>query len=98
MPAKKWHTPDPRWLKSYDKTMDNVRRTIGSYNRIAAELFRLTGEHVTGQSFRRWVLERSIPLKWACSTIDLMNEHGEEVDVLDFYPWLQDYVGEDFLR
>ena len=94
-----WHDHDPEWVKTYDATMQKVRDSLGSYNRIAGGLYRLTGEHITGSGVRRWVLEGGIPLKWACSLIDLLAENEVSLTLLDFYPWVDDYLEPlDFMR
>ena len=94
----KWHNPNPMWRKQYDETIAVVRKTIGSYNKIANALVAHTGEHTTAQSIHRWGQEGTLPLKWATAMIDLLRAEGvDDISVFDFYPWLIEYANEDFL-
>jgi hypothetical protein len=91
---KTWHDPDPKWAKRYDRAFALTRQKLGSYDKIAAFLFRDTGHSVSGQSLRRWQIERTLPLRWALSIIDLMREQDIEISVFDFYPYLEEYTTE----
>ncbi len=92
----KWHSPNQTWARRYDEAWTKVRAKLGSYDKIAAELFRETGgQSVVGQTVRRWQKEGTLPVKWATTLVDLMEG---EISIFDFFPYLADYVDEGFLE
>ena len=95
MSKYKWHEPHPDWKSRHDEAWQKVRAKIGSYDRIAAELYKATDQSVVGQTVRRWLKEGNMPVKWGTTLVDLMEG---EVSIFDFYPFLADYVDEGFLE
>ena len=95
MTTPKWHEPDTNRTARYNNAWDLVRKKLGSYDKIAALLFRHTDESVVGQTVRRWQKEGTLPVKWATSLVDLMDG---DVTVFDFFPYLREYVDEDYLE
>jgi len=75
--------------KRYDKAVAVVRKTLGSYERIATDCYNHTGTRITGQAVRCWFLDRKIPIEYAAVFVDLTDG---AVEVFDFFPWLEDYL------
>lgn len=95
MATKKWHEPDKSRAARYSAAWGKVRAKLGSYDKIAALLFRETDESVVGQTVRRWQKEGTLPIKWATTLVDLLEG---EVTIFDFYPYLREYVAEGYLE
>lgn len=75
--------------KRYDNACQAVRDTLGSFESIAGQCSARTGNYVCGNSIRNWMLNRTIPIKYAVIFQELT---FGEVDVFDFFPWLKHYV------
>lgn len=75
--------------KQYDAAVGIVRDELGSFEAIAAQCFKHNGKSISGNAIRRWFNERSIPIEYAAVFQDLT---FGLVTVLDFYPWLDEYV------
>jgi hypothetical protein len=78
----------------YDAAIREVRKEIGSYEKISQALFADTGHSVAGVSIRRWIQKRALPLGICCWMIDRMEG---KIHILDFFPYLEVYVN-DFLE
>ena len=84
-----WHTPltdDEK--RTRQQAFDKIFKRFGSYNKVALALQVLTGEYISHESIRLWMLGRYIPpVRWAASMSDLV----PSVELSDFYPWLAVY-------
>lgn len=75
----------------YDAATRVVRATLGSYDKIAHLIFSATGDSVSGVSVRRWLMNRNLPVYYACTIVDLVTEADGEISLFDFYPYLEEY-------
>ena len=75
--------------RKYDEAVEIVRSELGSLNSIAALCFAHTGKSITGGGINRWFVQRAIPIEYAAIFSDLTLG---QVSVLDFYPWLSEYI------
>ena len=88
------HNENKDFTARYDVALKKVRDSIGSYDKIAQEIYARTGFHPVGASVRRWFVQRSLPVHIACILSELTEG---EVQVLDFFPYLEHYVRPDYL-
>jgi len=88
------HNDNRDYTARYDRAAQKARNILGSYDKIAQEIYARTGNSVAGASVRRWFVQRTTPVHIACILSDLT---GGEVQVLDFFPYLENYVDPDFL-
>lgn len=94
MQLKDCHNENKAYTARYDVAAKKVRDILGSYDKIAQEIYARTGNSVAGASVRRWFVQRTTPVHIACILSDLT---GGDVQVLEFFPYLEHYVGPDFL-
>ena len=94
MHLKDCHNENKEYTARYDLAAKKVRDLVGAYDTIAKEIYARTGASVAGSSIRRWFLQRTLPVHIACHLSDLT---GGDVQVLDFFPYLENYVDPDFL-
>lgn len=82
------------FTNKYDAAVRKIRKKLGSYDNISLLIYEATGRRCPGSSYRRWFLNRSLPVDLACSFVDLM-EH--EIELKAFFPYLPVYFEEDYL-
>ena len=75
--------------RAYTAATNKCREELGSYEAIAAQCFVHNVKSISGNAIRRWFNEQTIPVEYAAVLADLT---FGQVSVLDFYPWLSDYV------
>lgn len=100
----RWFEKNPAAARTYDDAVERARYKLGvdgkmaSFDTVAQHLYAATGETVAGQTVRRWFRNRSIPLHWACSLVDVTEG---TVHVYEFFPFLPPYAartqGKDYL-
>lgn len=84
------------FTNDYDRAGREVRRVLGSYDRISNLVYAETGQSVSGVSVRRWLNNRNLPVHLATTLIDLALEAEEDAKVclFDFFPYLREYTGD----
>lgn len=78
-----------RERNKYDRICFDIRTELGSYETIARKVNSLTGEEISGETFRRWMMERCIPVEYCFVLYELMRG---SFDVFALQPWLTRYV------
>ncbi len=73
----------------YDKTCDKIRDRLGSTNAIAIHSHKITGNIITGETVRQWMVDRRIPTDFAFVLYELMDR---EINPLHLTPGLAQYV------
>lgn len=73
----------------YDKTCKFLREFFTSYNNAATQLFSVTGEGVTGETVRNWMIERRMPAEIVFVMYELTDK---AFDPLSLLPWLRRWV------
>jgi hypothetical protein len=93
--TSRWFEKNPTAARDYDDAVERARYALGSdgkmasFDTVAQHLYAATGETVAGQTIRRWFRNRSIPLHWACSLVDVTEG---AVHVFEFFPYLPPYA------
>lgn len=80
-----------RDLDRYDAAAWRAYNYFGSYERLAFAVGQASGEPVPGNSMRRWLQERRLPLQYATVVVDVTDG---AVHLFDFFPWLRPYTQE----
>lgn len=93
--APRWFEKNATAARTYDDAVERARYALGeggrmaSFDTVAQHLYAATGVTVAGQTVRRWFRNRSIPLHWACSLVDVTEG---AVHVFEFFPFLPPYM------
>jgi len=79
----------PEHRRRFDRAARLIYGKFDSWSGLADVLEIHTGLTVHLRTLCRYMTERTLPLAYACWIVDLM---GGEIDLLDLYPQLEDYV------
>jgi hypothetical protein len=87
------NSDNPNFTSTYDEAVRTIRRVLGSYDHIAHLIYSATGASVSGVSVRRWLLNRNLPVNYACTLVDLVADIDGEADLeLEMmFPFLKRY-------
>lgn len=86
------------FTNDYDRACREIRRVLGSYDRIAQIYFSVTGTSVAGVSVRRWMNNRALPIEVATTLVESTREVDADakVSVFDFFPYLREHATREF--
>lgn len=92
------------FTSKHDLAVGVLRRALGSFERMAQQVTVATGKPISGQSIRRWITSRAIPINYATTLIQLAHDKDENLElskrelILSLYPYLEGYIDdEDYL-
>lgn len=85
------------FTNDYDRACREIRRVLGSFDRIAQIFYANTGESVAGVSMRRWMKNRTLPVNVAATLITATKEEDPEakVGIFDFFPYLRPLIEQE---
>ena len=97
----KWHecvNENKKFTSPYDQTINEIRKVLGSYERIAQQATVHTGHPISGQSIRRWINNRALPLQWGVTLIEMASDADAEFGrrsldaLLHLYPYTKEII------
>lgn len=75
--------------RAYDKATLKLVTLIGSYHSISLRIFQNCGKEVTGETVRRWFLDRTVPTDMAFVLYEISER---AINPLALCPWLAEHV------
>lgn len=82
------------FTSSHDRAVAEVRKALGSYERIAQRVVVYTGTAIAGQTIRTSLQNRTLPLWVAAALVELMREEApkSKVNIFSFFPALETHL------
>lgn len=74
--------------KRYDKVCEQIRKKLGSFERISHVAHTCTGDRWASETIRRWFISRTIPTDFCFVLYELM---GLDFEIFDLLPWLKSF-------
>lgn len=74
--------------RRYDRTCAQIRKKLGSYERISHEAHTCTGDRWSSETIRRWFISRTIPTDF-CFVLYELTEL--DFEIFDLLPWMKSF-------